>query len=160
MTPDELKIVTEFRATELFHDLETPHLHKLASVATETPFSEGQIIYRPGEVGQAIYLVLEGEVTIEMEVPDYGMVTIFNVGPGHLFGWSSIFPPRRKKARARVLQPTRAIVINASQLLDLFRSDHRFESAVMGLIAEIVADRMQATRFELAKLVASYQEEV
>jgi CRP-like cAMP-binding protein len=160
MTPDELKIVTELRATELFHGLETPHLHKLASVATETPFSEGQIIYRPGEVGQAIYLVLEGEVTIEMEVPDYGMVTIFNVGPGHLFGWSSIFPPRRKKARARVLQPTRAIVINASQLLDLFRSDHSFESAITGLIAEIVADRMQATRFELAKLVASFQEEV
>jgi CRP-like cAMP-binding protein len=160
MTPDELKKVTELRATELFHDLEAPYLHKLASIATETTFSTGKIIYRPGEVGQAIYLVLAGEVTIEMEVAGHGMVTVFTVGPGHLFGWSSIFPPRRKKASARVLEPTRAIVINASQLLDLFRSDHGFEKAITGLIAEIVADRMQATRLELAKLVALYQEEV
>jgi CRP-like cAMP-binding protein len=159
MTPDELKITTALRATELFHDLETPYLHKLASIATEIAFAAEKIIYRPGEVGQAIYLVLEGDVSIEMEVPGHGTVTVFTVGPGHLFGWSSIFPPRRKKASARVLEPTRAIVINADQLLDLFRADHGFERAITGLISEIVADRMQATRLELAKLVASYQEE-
>ena len=158
MTPNELKMLTALRSIELFHDLEAPHLHKLVSIAREKKFRAGEIIYREGEIGRAIYLVQAGEVAIEMDVAGYGPVTVFTVRPGHLFGWSSLFPAQRKKARARVVQPTLAIVINATQLRDLFQSDHKFEYAIMGLIAEIVADRMQATRMELAKLVASYEE--
>ena len=157
MTRDELRMLTWLRSIELFHDLEAPHLHKLVSIAREKKFPAGEIIYREGEIGRAIYLIQEGEVAIEMDVAGHGSVTIFTVRPDHLFGWSSLFPGRRKKARARVVQPTQAIVINATQLRDLFHTDPKFEYAITGLIAEIVADRMQATRLELAKLVASYE---
>jgi CRP-like cAMP-binding protein len=140
---------------DLIQDLETPYLKKLTSIATEAEFEEDEIVYREGEVGKAIYLIESGEVAIEMEVPDYGSVTVYKVGPGQLFGWSSLFPPRRKKARARVLKPTQAIVIDADKLRNLFRLDQGLEYAMMGCITQIVVDRMHATRLKLLEVLAS-----
>ncbi len=157
MTPTELKIVTAFRSMEAFCNLDPLHLHKLAAIATEVQFEEGAIIYQAGEVGQAIYLILEGEVAVEMEVVDYGPVTLFTLGPGQLFGWSSLFPTRRKQARARVVQPTQVIAINASALRDMLRADHEMERAMMNCMTEVVVDRVRGARLELAKLMAAEQ---
>ena len=90
MTPTELRIMTAFREMHVFCKLDPLHLHKLATIATERQFEEGEIIYRAGETGQAIYLIQEGEVAVEMEVEGYGPVRLFTVGPGQLFGWNII----------------------------------------------------------------------
>ncbi|MEW5958682.1 MAG: cyclic nucleotide-binding domain-containing protein [Chloroflexota bacterium] len=157
MNPAELRIITALRSMQAFHNLDPLHLHKLASVAAEKKFKEGEIIYRAGDVGQAIYLIQEGEVAIEMELVDYGPVRLFTVEPGQLFGWSSLFPTRRKQARARVLQPTHVIAIKASRLQDLFRQDHELERAVMDCMTEVVVDRVRGARLELAKAMAAEQ---
>jgi CRP-like cAMP-binding protein len=149
------RILTALRAIEPLQGLETPHLKKLAFIATETEFPADEIIYREGDFGQAIYLIQAGEVVIEMDVPDYGWVTLLSIGPGHLFGWSSLFPLRRKMARARVLNPIRAIVIDANQLRDLFRTDHELERAIMNRIAVVIADRVRTSRMQLAQTLAS-----
>jgi CRP-like cAMP-binding protein len=152
---DKLKILTALRATEFLHSLDTSHLKKLASIAAELQFPAGEIIHREGDLGQAIYLVQEGQVAIEVKVPDYGRVTVLTIGPGQIFGLSSLFPPRRKKARARVVETTRAIVIDTPKLLDLFHADHELESAVLGRTAEVITDRVKASWLELAKSIAA-----
>jgi CRP/FNR family cyclic AMP-dependent transcriptional regulator len=150
----ELRILTALRSMEPLHDLDSQHLKKLASIAVERKFPEGEIIYKEGDLGQAIYLVQAGEVVIEMEVPEVGRATVLVVGPGQLFGWSSLFPPRRKGARARVAKPMRAIVIEAGKLRHLFQSDHALEFAITQRITAIVADRVKATRMQLVKAVS------
>ena len=157
MTPSELRIITACRSMHALANLDPLHIHKLASIASERQFEEGTIIYQAGEVGKAIYLILEGEVAVEMEVVDYGPVTLFTLGPGQLFGWSSLFPTRRKQARARVVQPVQLIVINASQLRDIFRADHEMEWAVMDCMTHVVVDRVRGARLELAKTLAADQ---
>lgn len=159
MTPTALRIVTTFRSMEAFCNLDPLHLHKLAAIATEIQFEEGAIIYRAGEVGRAIYLILEGEVAVEMEVVDYGTVILFTLGPGQLFGWSSLFPTRRKQARARVVQPTQVIAIHAAYLRDMFRADHEMERTVMDCMTEVVVDRVRGARLELAKLMVAEQKQ-
>jgi CRP-like cAMP-binding protein len=77
---------------------------------------------------------------------------VYTVGLGQLFGWSSLFPPRRKTATARSVTPTRSIVIEANRLRDLFETDHTFESVIMRRVTEVVADRVKATRLQLLSL--------
>lgn len=150
----ELRILTVLRSMEPLHGLDSQHLKKLASIAVEQEFPEGEIIYKEGDLGEAIYLIQVGEVVIEMEVPEIGRTTVLVVGPGQLFGWSSLFPSRPKAARARVAKPMRAIVIEAGKLRHLFQSDHALEFAITHQITEIVADRVKATRLELIKAVS------
>jgi CRP-like cAMP-binding protein len=139
--------------------METKHLRKLASIATEVEIPEGVIIYRPGDIGKSLYLIEEGEVVIEMDVPDQGLVTMLTVGPGELFGWSSLFPSERKMARARAVKLTKAIAIDASQLRQAWKTDYDLEYAVIKRIATVMADRIKITRRQLVDILASKSEE-
>jgi CRP-like cAMP-binding protein len=153
-TQTELKLITALRSMAALHDLEAPHLRKLASIASAMAFPEGKIVYREGDAGEAIYLIQAGEVVIEMPVGEARYAPVCTLGPGQLFGWSALFPDRRKSARARVTKPARVIVIKANRLHDLFQSDHGLEHVINQRITEVVADRVKSTRRELAKAFA------
>jgi CRP-like cAMP-binding protein len=151
----ELEALTVLRSLALTHNLETKHLRKLASLASKVEFSEGEIVYRDGDIGEAVYVIEEGEVVIEMNAPGQGYVVVLTVGPGELFGWSSLFPAERKMARARVISPTRAIAINASRLQAAWRTDHELETAIIRCAARVMADRIKATRRQLVEALTS-----
>jgi CRP-like cAMP-binding protein len=150
----ELKALTMLRSVELTHNMETEHLRKLASMASEVEFSEGEIIYHQGDTGRAVYLIEEGEVVVDIAVPGQGQVTINTFGPGQFFGWSSLFPSERKMAWTRALKPTRAIAINASQVRVACRADHGLEYAIIRRAARDMIDRIKACRQQLVAAFA------
>jgi CRP-like cAMP-binding protein len=137
-------------------DVEPGHVKKLAALASEVNFAKDQIIYREGDLGDAIYFIEDGQVVIEMNVRDVSeLVTMYTVGPGELFGWSALFPPRRKQARARAVVPTQVIAINAAHLREAFRADQGLENALIQRVTEVLADRMSATRLQLKHIFQS-----
>lgn len=150
-TPGELKITTALREMEFFRDMDTSHLHKIAAIAMEVHIDEDEIIYRQGETGKGIYLIETGQVVIETDIAGYGLAPLLTVGPGQLFGWSSLFPSRRKQAQARALETTQAIFIEAHQFRALCHSDHRLEHAVNLRLTELIAERVSATREQLVR---------
>ena len=155
-TQTELRILTALRAMKALHGMETAPLKKLATLATEVKFAKDQIIYHEGDLGDAIYFIKDGQVVIEMRVPDMSNpVTLYTLGPGELFGWSALFPPRRKQARARAVVPTQIIAINAARLREAFRADRGLENAITRCVTEVIADRMSTTRHQLARMVQS-----
>lgn len=151
----EFKTLAILRNMDLTRDMETKHLKKIAAVATEVEFAQDEIIYSAGEIGKAVYIIRSGEVAIEMEVPGQGQVNILTVGPGELFGWSSLFPSERKNARARAIKPTQAIAIDAEQLRAAWQTDHTLEHAIIQRTAKVMVDRIKGTRQRLLEALAS-----
>jgi CRP-like cAMP-binding protein len=151
----EYKALKMLRSVELTGDMETEHLHKLASLAREVEFLEGEIIYCRGDMGKAVYLIEEGEVVIETDVPGQGPVTLNFLGPGQFFGWSSLFPSERKMASTRALEPTRAIAIVASQLRAAWQVDHYLENAIIRRAGRDMINRIKAMRRQLVDMLAS-----
>lgn len=151
----ELKALKMLRSVALTRDMELEHLHKLASLAREVEFLEGEIIYCRGDRGKAIYLIEEGEIIIETDVPGQGPVTLNILGPGQFFGWSSLFPPEQKMASTRALKPTRAIAINASQLRAAWQMDHFLEYAIIRRAGRDMVDRIKTTRQQLVNMLAT-----
>jgi CRP-like cAMP-binding protein len=134
--------------------MKTSHLRKLAALATEITFDQDQIIYREGDLGEAIYFIEEGEVVIEMGLLGVSsLVKMYSVGPGQLFGWSALFPPRRKQARARAVVLTRAIAIDAANLRETMLADQGLENMLIQQVNEVIADRLAMTRQQLANSV-------
>jgi CRP-like cAMP-binding protein len=76
----ELKALAMLRSAELTRDMETRHLRKLASMASEVEFSAGELIYQKGDMGRAVYLIEEGEVVVELAMPGQGRMTINTFG--------------------------------------------------------------------------------
>jgi CRP/FNR family transcriptional regulator len=157
MSKEELRIVTGLRSTEFLHGLDTTHLKKLAAIASEVEFPKGEIIHRAGDLGEAIYLIQEGLVNIDVDAPDGSRVTVLTIGPGQIFGLSSLFPPQQKKGAARVVQPTQAIVISSQKLLDLFEGNHELQAVIMGRTAKVINERVKLTWLELARNLGSQQ---
>jgi CRP-like cAMP-binding protein len=102
----ELQVLTLLRSVELTRTMDSKHLKILASVAQEKTFEADRLIYRRGDKGQAVYLIAEGEVVIEMEIPNYGLMVMNTLGPGDFFGWSSLFPSEHKMAWTRSTKQT------------------------------------------------------
>lgn len=153
----EPKALTMLQSIELTGDMEMKHLKKLSTMASQVEFAAGEIIYSKGDMGKALYLIEEGEVVIETDIPDQGSVRLNTLGPGQIFGWSSLFPPERKMFSTRATKPTRAIAINASQLRAAWQSDHELEYAIIRRAGQDMATRIKATRQRLATMVIQTQ---
>ena len=107
------------------------------------------MVFREGDAGPSVYLVEEGLVAIELVVPGRGPITILTVGPGEIFGWSSLFYQRPKTSAARALAPTRALALDSARLRTLCDSDPVFGYALTRRILQVVSERLKATRIQL-----------
>jgi CRP-like cAMP-binding protein len=143
------------RSSHLFGALEPQHLEKLAAIASEVTWTEGQVIFREGEADDRLYLVVEGLVALEMYIPNRGRATILTAGPHEVFGWSAAVPVVGKKtASARSLQRTRAIAIDAGALCAACEQDHHLGYYVYRTLADVIASRLTATRLQLLDVYA------
>ncbi|MCG3209646.1 MAG: Cyclic AMP receptor-like protein [Anaerolineae bacterium] len=149
----ELKVITLLRSVELTQSMETSHLKKLAAIAREVKFPADRVIYRRGDTGQAVYLIEDGEVVIEMDIPGKGLMVMNTLGPGQFFGWSSLFPSERKMAWTRTTKTTRAIAFDAAQLRAACKNDHELDYAIVRRAAESTADRIRLNRQQLNDLI-------
>jgi CRP-like cAMP-binding protein len=111
-----LKVLRVLRAASLTRNLNSEVLHRLAAMSSELEFEENEIIYRAGDIGEAIFIVGSGQVIIERDVPDHAPVIIHTLGPGQSFGWSAIYPHERWSATARAAKPTRVVAIKADRM--------------------------------------------
>ena len=142
-------MVEALQAAAFMHGMATAHLEKLAPLAFEATFGQDQVIFREGDLGDVIYIIETGLVALDAYRPGRGPLTIMTIGAGQLLGWSAFFPDKRKTAGARALTPTKAIALGAPQLRDICQQDHDLGYALTWRIANLIADRLKATRLQL-----------
>ncbi len=104
-------------------DLDPDQLSRIAEIVTPVEWGAGQTVFREGDLDPSLYIVESGGVAIEVTVPGRGRVIILTVGPGEVFGWSSMFQQRPKTASARASSPTRALALDADRLRELCDTD-------------------------------------
>jgi CRP/FNR family cyclic AMP-dependent transcriptional regulator len=98
----------------LFVDLTPPELSILTGLLHMREYVAGEVIFDEGEVGQAMYLLLEGEVRIcQQGQPDDGYLAV--LGPGDFFGELGLLDDSIRTAQA--------LAASDSRLAVLFRED-------------------------------------
>ncbi len=115
----------------------------------------GQTVFREGDLDPILYIVESGGVAIEVTVPGRGRVIILTVGPGEVFGWSSMFQQRPKTASARASSPTRALALDADRLRELCDTDPKLGYVLTRRLLEVVSERLKATRMQLLDIYGS-----
>ena len=152
-TKTDLKALTTLRSAELTHDMDSGHLRKLASIVRVVEFEANEVIYLRGDKGKAVYLIEAGEVVIETDVPGQNPILLNRLGPGQFFGWSSLFLPKRKLFSTQATMLTRAIAFNASQVRSACQVDHALEYTIVRRAGQDTANRIKATRRQLAVML-------
>jgi CRP-like cAMP-binding protein len=91
----------------IFEKLSIGQLEALASVCEDQVYLAGDFIYRQGDLGNSLYIVLDGRVAIEREVADNDeMVLLTVVEPHEYFGEISLFYHAPRSVTAIAMQDT------------------------------------------------------
>ncbi len=132
-----------------FKGLSARHLQLLTQSALEIRFDPGQTIFAEGSPANRFYLILEGLVVLESEMPDRNTIPVQTLGPGDDLGWSWLFPPYSLHLSARALEPTRTIFFYGTRLREECEQDHELGYQLMKRVAEAATQCLRATQCRL-----------
>ena len=134
-----------------FQGLSTWQLVLLTDDALEMEFVPDQQIFREGSQANRFFVILEGKVVLESEAEDGTMIPIQTLGPGDDLGWSWLFPPFTLHFSARATERTKAIFFYGTRLRERCEADHDLGYELMKRVAEVMVERLQATRRQLSE---------
>ena len=127
------------------------HTAKLAALGKPVRFEPGQTIFREGDLYSVFYLINEGMVALELEVPGHTL-RVQTLYAGDELDWSAVLPQAGKHFQARALAPTTALAFEGAQLLASFGSDTEFGLAFMMRLMRVVSERLRATELQLVDM--------
>lgn len=137
-----------------FADLTLAQLQELASIASLHRIDAGEILFREGDREDSLYILLEGQIVLEIEVPTRGQVAVFTAEMMDILGWSSMTPiVRQRTAQARATQDSLLLGFNSKLLQQLCDEDHQIGYIIMRRLANVVANRLLTTRLCLLDII-------
>lgn len=134
--------------TDFFAGMAPPYLELLAGCGKLVHFKAGEFLTREGDPADSFYLLRKGEVSIESAVPGK-VLTVSKAGPNDVVGFSWLFPPFRNAFDARAIDGVNAIHLDGKCLRQKAEDDHQLGYEFMKRFAEIILQRMQATRRQM-----------
>jgi len=129
--------------------LDHASLSLLVGCASNRRFEAGRFLFREGDPANEFYLVREGRVALEMHVRNRGTIILQTVAAGGILGWSWLFPPYHWHSDARVLEPTRAIVLDGACLRNKCEASPGLGYELMKRFARVLDESLHATRLQL-----------
>lgn len=145
-------IIELLRELEFVAGLSPAALAELAAISHFREWAGGAIVFREGTECEELFLVVAGEVALDMHVPSRGAVRILTVGAGEMLGWSALIGNGRMTATATVVQPVSVIAIPGPALRSLCETNHDLGYQVMRTMAVALSRRLLATRLQLLDL--------
>lgn len=134
---------------EFFKDLAPDYLMLLVECAKNVRFHQGEYLMREGEEANEFFLLRHGEVGIEITMPAQGPRTIQTLSEGEVVGWSWLFPPYRAHYSVRCKTLVRALSLDGECIRGKCETNPRLGYELMQRFAQIMMDRLKATRMQL-----------
>ena len=125
----------------LFAELNRRHLNKVAALGRISRFYDGTAIMRAGDAGDALYVVLDGEVSVKR--PGLPVLTL---GMGSFFGEMALLDSVARSATVVAKGPVVCLAIGQSRFSKLLHSE---PAIAVALLKEVAA------RLRRAQAVAS-----
>ncbi|RFU39598.1 cyclic nucleotide-binding domain-containing protein [Actinomadura logoneensis] len=125
------------------------HLERLATAAHRVTAPDRHRFFDEGGRADRFWLVETGRVGVDAHVPGRGLVVVETLGRDAVLGWSWLFPPFQWRFGARALAPVRAVEFDARLVRTLCADDPELGHELTRRFAEVMLDRLQATRMRL-----------
>jgi CRP/FNR family transcriptional regulator, cyclic AMP receptor protein len=153
--PAPLVLTETIERHALFRGLPKHHISLLAEAAMMKEFAADELIFREGDPANRFYLILDGEVALESANAHRENVVVQTIGADDVLGWSWLFPPYYWHFGARATKPTKAIFFYGTWLRESCERSPEFGYEMMRRMANVMLQRLQATRRKLAAAPAT-----
>lgn len=107
--------------TSIFSGIGIHEQHMLIERCTIVKRDKDEIIIEQGDIGDTLYIILEGKVIISKKNLSKGWIRINTLGPGDVFGEIAILRNVRRTARVTTETPCKFLTINAKNFLEIYQ---------------------------------------
>ena len=123
--------VLELRRIALFSELSPADLHRLASVAEERTYPDGDLLAPEGELGDELHVVVQGTVAVT-----HGDTLVARRSAGEVVGELSIITRSPRVASLAAEGGVRTIAIGRREFESMIRERPEIALAVMRVLAQ------------------------
>lgn len=147
MSQDTL-IIELLNSQPFLYGVPISYLPKIADCAELETFAQGDFLVRQHQPAEKFYFVLQGSVSLQMQVHGHQPLTIDTVKAKAVLGWSWLMPPNKWHFDAIALEQTRVITVHTPQILEKINNDKEFGFEIYKRFFEIVVDRLHCTNIQ------------
>jgi len=142
------------KKTELFGNLNESRLNTVLSRSSVESFAEGKTIFRQGEEATRLYILIEGAINLTVKAQEQTdfMTSKIEI-EGAAFGIPSLIEPFRYNVTATCLKPSKALAIEADDLMKNMEEDPKMGMEVMKKLTSIYFNRLNALRSGVSNLM-------
>ena len=115
----------------LFKDIDARSLQLIAFAANRMTFQPGEVVMERGHGGEAMFIVVSGEVDSYIQRPDGEEMHLSRFGPGRSFGEISVLNETDTHISMRAFSQAMLLQISRTDFLELTREIPQFALAVM-----------------------------
>ncbi len=129
----------------LFAELGADDLARLIPVLGERQLDEGQTLYKEGEAGDSLCIVMSGRLEVVIHKSPEESVWVQTLSPGDVVGEMSCLDPAPRSATVRATMKTELLVLNRSLIEALQKTMPFISVGIVSGISSIVSRRIRDT---------------
>jgi CRP-like cAMP-binding protein len=139
----------------LFEGLSQAQLKKLADVCETERVPRGMFVFREGEPGASMYVVVEGRVRISRQLPGMGEEALAILQPGEAFGEMAVVEEGMRSADALAHEGEAVLLrIGRDPLDQLLFTDKELAYSVLWALVRTLSGRLRETTEKMKALFA------
>ena len=137
------------KESKFFKDFDDEVIQKIAALGEIHTHKTGEHVFRQGDFGEHIYIVIDGHISLERQTnlgDRIGSVIIDMLGKGRFLGcWSTLLDePHVLMASAYCQKPTQVVSIRGADLRKIMLQEPILGFSVMERLCLLLRDRIQA----------------
>ena len=139
-------IVKSEDKVDLFKErgLSAAEMKLLATFSTEEKFREGSMIFREGEKGDKLYIVLDGRVRISKFIPGVGEEALTVLDRGDFFGEMALIDDKARSADAKAHEGDATVLsIDRATLNEILSMDPHAALQFLNLLCRLISRRLR-----------------
>lgn len=129
-----------------FGSLSDETLNFLVKCSSQSGIPKGQVLFQQGENADKFYVVLSGQISIQMPAILGPSLEIQALGPDQVLGWSWLISPYRWSFQAKAMADSELLVFDGKAILARCEQDANFGYELLKKFAELMSVRLDAAR--------------
>ena len=139
----------------LFEGMSPEALRRVAAIASEEALPKGSVLFREGDVGDKLYLLLEGKVRISRNLGGMGEEALAIIGPGETFGEMALIEDAPRSADAYTHEDCCLLSIGREEFEDLLFIHKDLAYEILWNCVKLQSKRLREANDKLALLSSS-----
>ena len=151
----EQNVVEILKQTEVFGSLSAAELDQVIQVGHSREYGNKQLVYKRDAESNALFVILSGKVRIMNELENDPSAVLATLGPGELFGETSIIQNAPRSAFAVSFDDTEVFVLLKEDLQKLLDPAKPMAAKILQGFCNVLSRRLRGAAKPASKVFAN-----